>query len=45
MQDEITALTDAWMQGEIQSEEEYNRRKEEIVQFYGEKLKQYSHLY
>ena len=45
MQDELTALTDAWMQGEIQSEEEYNRRKEEIVQFYGEKLKQYSHLY
>ena len=45
MQDDITALTDAWMQGEIQSEEEYNRRKEEIVQFYGEKLKQYSHLY
>jgi hypothetical protein len=34
-----------WMNGEIASEEEFNRRKQEIVEYYGEKLQQYSDLH
>jgi dTDP-4-amino-4,6-dideoxygalactose transaminase len=34
-----------WMNGEISSEEEFNRRKQEIVEYYGEKLEQYSDLH
>ena len=44
-QDAITELTEMWMNGEIQSEEEYQRRKAEIQDYYYEKLKQYSELY
>lgn len=44
-QDAITELTTMWMSGEIASEEEFNRRKQEIVEYYGEKLKQYSYLH
>jgi len=34
-----------WMNGEIESEEEYQRRKAEIQEYYYDKLKQYSELY
>jgi hypothetical protein len=34
-----------WMNGEISSEEEYQRRRAEIQEYYGEKLKQYSGLH
>ena len=44
-QDAITELTEMWMNGEIESEEEYQRRKSEIQDYYYEKLKQYSSLY
>ena len=44
-QDAITELTQMWMNGEIESEEEYQRRKAEIQDYYYEKLKQYSSLY
>ena len=44
-QDAITELTQMWMNGEIASEEEFNRRKQEITEYYGEKLKQYSELH
>ena len=44
-QDAITELTEMWMNGEIESEEEYQRRKAEIQDYYYEKLKQYSNLY
>lgn len=44
-QDAITELTQMWMNGEIESEEEYQRRKAEIQDYYYEKLKQYSELY
>jgi hypothetical protein len=44
-QDAITELTEMWMNGEIESEEEYQRRKAEIQDYYYEKLKQYSELY
>lgn len=44
-QDAITELTQMWMNGEISSEEEFNRRKQEIVEYYGEKLQQYSDLH
>ena len=43
-QDAITELTTMWMNGEIETEEEFNRRKLEITQYYGEKLQQYSSL-
>lgn len=44
-QDAITELTEMWMNGEIESEEEYQRRRAEIQDYYYEKLKQYSSLY
>ena len=44
-QDDITELTQMWMNGEIEAEEEFNRRKEEIIAYYTDKLKGYSHLY
>ena len=44
-QDEIEALTQAWMDGEIASEEEYQRRKSEIQEYYYAKLQDYSELY
>ena len=44
-QEAITELTQMWMNGEISSEEEFNRRKQEIVEYYGEKLEQYSDLH
>ena len=44
-QDAITELTQMWMNGEIANEEEFNRRKQEITEYYGEKLKQYSELH
>lgn len=44
-QEAITELTQMWMNGEISSEEEFNRRKQEIVEYYGEKLQQYSDLH
>ena len=44
-QDAITELTTMWMNGEIASEEEFNRRKMEITEYYGEKLQQYSELH
>jgi hypothetical protein len=45
MHDKITELTQAWADGEITSWEEYEKRKNELTQYYGEKLKQYSELY
>ena len=44
-QNAITELTQMWMNGEISSEEEFNRRKQEITTHYGEKLKRYSELH
>ena len=44
-QDAITELTQMWMNGEISSEEEFNRRKQEITEYYGDKLQQYSELH
>jgi hypothetical protein len=44
MHDDITALTQAWLNGEIASKEEYQRRMLELEKFYGEKLMQYSEL-
>ena len=44
-QDAITELNIAWMNGEIETEEEYQRRKTEIVETYGEQLKQFSDLF
>ena len=44
-QDAITELTEMWMNGEIETEEEYQRRKAEIQEYYYEKLKGYSELY
>lgn len=44
-QDEITELTEMWMNGEIATEEEYNRRRAEIESYYYEQLKTYSNLY
>jgi hypothetical protein len=35
-QDEITELTQMWMDGEIATEEEYNRRRAEIESYYYE---------
>ena len=44
MHDDITALTQAWLNGEIASKEEYQRRMLELEKFYSEKLMQYSEL-
>ena len=44
-QDAITELTTMWMNGEIATEEEYQRRKAEIQDYYYNKLKDYSELY
>ena len=44
-QDAITELTMAWMNGEIESEAEYLRKKEELQTYYYDKLKGYSELY
>ena len=44
-QEAITELTQMQMNGEISSEEEFNRRKQEIIEYYNEKLQQYSHLH
>lgn len=44
-QEAITELTQAWMNGEITSEEEYQRKRDELQRYYTEKLQNYSHLY
>ena len=44
-QDALSALTQAYFDGEIATEEEYLRRMEETKQFYQEKLQGYSDLY
>ena len=44
-QDAITELTQMWINNEIETEEEFNRRKAEIQEYYYEKLMQYSDLY
>lgn len=43
-QDAIMELTQMWMDGEISSWEEYERRKVELYNYYSEKLQQYSEL-
>lgn len=45
MYDELTELQTAYLNGEITTQEEYNRRQNEIQQYYYEKLKNYSSLY
>lgn len=45
MNDEITALSEARMNGDIASEEEYRKQKDAIIAHYYEKLNNYSHLY
>lgn len=44
-QDAITELTQMWINHEIETEEEFNRRKAEIQEYYYGKLMQYSELY
>lgn len=44
-QDAITELTQMWINGEISDYDEYERRKLELTEYYGEKLKQYSELH
>ncbi len=44
-QDAITELTMQWKNGEIASEEEFNKRKQEIMEYYGKKIEQYSDLH
>jgi hypothetical protein len=43
-QDAIMELTQMWMDGEISSWEEYERRKVELYDYYSQKLQQYSEL-
>lgn len=45
MHDELTSLQTAYLNGEITTQEEYNRRQNEIQAFYYQKLKDYSSLY
>lgn len=45
MYDELTSLQTAYLNGEITTQEEYNRRQNEIQAFYYQKLKDYSSLY
>ena len=45
MNDELTALTEAWINNEISSWEEYERRKNELTEYYGEKMEQYNDLH
>ena len=45
MHDEISELTQAWLDGEIESEQEYHAKMQDIKDFYYEKLKDYSELY
>lgn len=45
MNDEITALTQAWQEGEITSEEEYQERMTALKEHYYAKLQDYSELY
>ena len=45
MNDEITALTEAWMNGDIATEEDYLKQKEDLINHYYAKLGDYSHLY
>jgi hypothetical protein len=44
MQDAITELTEAWINGEITSKEEYQNKMLALEEYYGEKLAQYSEL-
>ena len=44
-QDEITELTQRWMNGELASDEEYYRLRAEIEDYYYNLLKDYSNLY
>ena len=45
MHDEISELTQAWLNKEIESEQEYHAKMQDIKDFYYEKLKDYSELY
>jgi len=45
MNDEITALTQAWQEGEIASEKEYQDQMAALKKYYYEKLEGYSELY
>jgi hypothetical protein len=45
MNDELVALSEARMNGEITTDEELRRRQEELTQHYYEKLQNFSHLY
>ena len=45
MNDELVALSEARMNGEIATDEELRRRQEELTQHYYEKLQNFSHLY
>ena len=44
-QEAITELTAMWMNGEISSEEEFQRRRDELQRYYTQKLEGYSHQY
>ena len=44
MNDAVTALTEAWLNKEITSKEEYEEKMLELEEYYGEKLMQYSEL-
>ena len=44
MNDAVTALTEAWLNNEIKSKEEYEQKMLELEEYYGEKLMQYSEL-
>ena len=45
MNDAVRELTEQWQNGEITSKEEYQAKMLELEEYYGEKLKQFSHLH
>ena len=45
MNDAVRELTEQWQNGEIASKEEYQAKMLELEEYYGEKLKQFSHLH
>jgi uncharacterized membrane protein len=45
MNDAVRELTEQWQDGEIASKEEYQAKMLELEEYYGEKLKQFSHLH
>jgi hypothetical protein len=45
MNDAVRELTEQWQNGEITSKEEYQAKMLELEKYYGEKLKEFSHLH